>query len=222
MATTKQTHMIAGRMVEFQDRFKQLPNKDAQWLIQNTGEAIDLIIDAVVKRITTVGPVKEILSPVVSAVTVPATTKEFVAKDKFVVDTSQGAKVKISYFDDDFKTWFLEKIEETFSGSTIFGRQLKKNSLDGPILTELGGERVAETSLAELYAAMATQPNGEDGALLNNCRANIFYVPDITGTLRAVLVYWDDGGWRVDAYSVRRLFGWPADGRIFSRNSLIS
>lgn len=222
MATTKQTHMIAGRMVEFQDRFKQLPNEDAQWLIQNTGEAIDLIIDTVVKRIKTVGPVNEILSTVVSTFTVPATTKKFVAKDNFVVDISDEAKVKISYLYDNFKTWFMEKTEEAFSGSTIYGRQLKKNSLDGPILAELGGREVAETTLTELHAAMAAQPNGESGPLLNDGSDNIFYIRDVTGKLRAVDVYWSDDGWRMEAYSVPDLLVWFADYCVFSRNVSVS
>jgi hypothetical protein len=48
MATTKQNQMIAGRMVEFQDRFSFLRNDDAQWLIQNAGEGIDLFMKAII------------------------------------------------------------------------------------------------------------------------------------------------------------------------------
>jgi hypothetical protein len=218
MATTKQTQMIAGRMVEFQDRFQRLPKEDAQWMIQNAGEAIDLIIDAVVGRITTVVPVNQILSAVVSTFTVPATTKEFVVKDNFVVDTSKEAKVKISHLDHNFKAWFMGKTEKVFSGSTVYGRQLEKYAVDSPILVELGGEEVAETSLTELYVAMAAQPNGESGALLNNGRANIFYIRDVSGTLRAVYVLWFDGGWYIPARSVQFPFDWHGGLRIFSHN----
>jgi len=218
MATTKQLQMIAGRMVEFQDRFQRLPNEDAQWFIQNTGEAIDLIIDAVVGRVKKVK--KTLRSFVVSTFTVPATTQKFIAKDNFVVDTGRNAKVKIAYLNDNFKDWFMGVTEEAFPGSTIYGRQLENNSVDGPILTELGGQEKAKITLSELYAAMAAQPNGEDGGLLNDGFANIVYVTDITGALRAVSVSWvNNNGWRIVASSVQDRGAWIADNRVFSRNS---
>jgi hypothetical protein len=222
MATTKQNQMIAGRMVEFQDRFSPLPNDDAQWLIQNTGEAIDLIVSAIVNRVKSVAQaVVIILSEIIATVTIPATTEKFVAKDKFKVDTGRKAKVKISYIGDNFKSWFMGKTEEPFAGSTVYGRKLNKGSVDGPILAELGGQEKAETTLSELFAMMERQANGESGELLTNGYANIFYVRDIDGTLRAVDVYWRGGGWYVDADSVGHPFGWRAVRCVFSRNSSV-
>ena len=220
MATTKQNQMIAGRMVEFQDRFEKLPNDDAQWLIQNAGEAIDLFIAAVINRVKSVAQaVVAILSEILVTVTIPATTEKFVAKDKFKVDTSRKAKVKISYLGDNFKDWFLKKTEEPFSGSTIYGRKLSKNSVDGPILSELGGQEKAETTLSEVFAMMARQANGETGELLTNGYANIFYIRDINESLRAVDVRWLVGGWYVRAYSIVDPGGWHAGCQVFSRNS---
>ena len=60
---------------------------------------------------------------------------------------------------------------------------------------------------------------GEDGILLNNGYANIFYIKDQNGVLRPVGVYWCDDGWLVSAYSVGRPSRWDAGGRVFSRNS---
>jgi hypothetical protein len=214
--------MIAGRMVEFQDRFSPLPNDDAQWLIQNTGEAIDLIVSAIVNRVKSVAQaVVIILSEIIATVTIPATTEKFVAKDKFKVDTGRKAKVKISYIGDNFKSWFMGKTEEPFAGSTVYGRKLNKGSVDGPILAELGGQEKAETTLSELFAMMERQANGESGELLTNGYANIFYVRDIDGTLRAVRVGWYGGGWFVGAYSVGRPLGWRAGRCVFSRNSSV-
>lgn len=163
-----------------------------------------------------------ILGVIIATFTVSATTEKFVAKDKFKVDTNKKAKVKISFLGDNFKEWFLNKVEDPFSGSTVSGRNLEKNSVDGPILGELGGNEAAETTLMELYAAMAAQPNGESGNLLNNGWANIFYIKDINGTLRAVSVRWYGAGWYVRARSVESPYKWRADHRFFSRNSLVS
>jgi len=223
MATTKQTQMIAGRMVESQDRFEKLSNADSQWLIQNTGEAIDLFIAAVVNRAkATTQAVVAILGEIVTTVTIPATTEKFVAKDKFKVDISREAKVKIAYVGKNFKELFLEKIEEPSPGSTVYGRKLNKNSVDGPIIAELGGQEKAETTLSEVSTMMERQANGEAGGLLNNGYANIFYVPDITGTLRAVRVSWDGYGWSVDAGSVEDPDEWYTGDLVFSRNSFVT
>lgn len=218
MATTKQAHVIAGRMVEFQDRFEKLPNDDAQYVIQDAGEAINLFIAAVVNRPKAAQAVVTILSEIISTVVIPATTEKFVAKDKFKVGTGGRAKVKISYVGDDFKAWFLGKTEEPFAGSTIYGRKLNKGSVDGLILTELGGKEKAETTLAEIYAMMEHQANGENCDLLNNGCANIFYVPDINGTLRTVGGYLRGSGWVVQAYSAEGPNEWSAGGQVFSRN----
>ncbi len=224
MATTKQNQMIAGRMVEFQDKFSTLPKDDGQWIIQNTGEAIDLFINAVINRAKTVAQtIITIFGEIIATVTVPVTTDKFVAKDNFKVDTGCKAKVKISYLSDNFKSRFLGKKEEPFFGSILYGRQLKRNSVDGPILSELGGQGKAETTLTEIYAIMAAQSNGEVGNLLNNGWANIFYVGDVNKALCAVVVSWHGGGWRVDAYSVGAPDKWVDGYRVFSRNlSLVS
>lgn len=163
-----------------------------------------------------------ILGDIICNFTVPPTTEKFVAKDKFKVDTSRGAKVKISYLNDLFAEWFLNKIEDPFAGSTISGRELNENSVDSFILQELGGNEKAEITLTELFAAMEAQPNDKSGNLLNNGWANIFYIKDVNDTLRVVSVGWGDDGWRVSADSVENPRRWYADYRAFSRSSLVS
>lgn len=59
---------------------------------------------------------------------------------------------------------------------------------------------------------IAKQPNGEEGVLLNNGCANLFY----TGS-DVVRVYWhsDSREWDVDAWR-RGAYGWVAGRRVFS------
>ena len=155
------------------------------------------------------------------SVHIPATTERFMAKDRFVLDKSDSAKVKISYLGENFKAWLLDKVEEPFGGSTLQVLKLTQQSLDGPIIAELGGEEKAETTLSEIHALMAKQPNGEQGKLLTNGYANIFYVRDITGVLRAVSVYWYGDGWDVYADSISGPSRWDDGFQVFSRNSHI-
>ncbi|MFA6275071.1 MAG: hypothetical protein WCX70_02925, partial [Candidatus Paceibacterota bacterium] len=61
--------------------------------------------------------------------------------------------------------------------------------------------------------------NGENGVLLNNGYANIFYIRDQAGVLRAVRVGWSDGGWYLSAYSALRPNGWRGGRQVFSRKS---
>ena len=161
----------------------------------------------------------EFLIDFIGTFIVPATTKPFIAREHFIIDTSKKAKVRISYLGDNFKENFLGKIEESFAGSTLRYGRLKKSSVDAPIIAELGGEVKAETSLAEMFALMRQQPSGESGALLTNGYANIFYIRDKNRMLWAVYCNWDDGVCNVDAYSVDNPLGWGDGLQVFSRSS---
>lgn len=158
-------------------------------------------------------------------VNIPATTEKFVAREKFVVDTSKKAKVKISYLGDNLTEWFLSgdgKIESPISERSLRYGKLMENSVDAPIIAELGGEQKAEMTLAEMFALMEKQPNGERGTLLTNGWANIFYIRDVKGVLRAVNGCWYGDGWLVLAYSVLFPRRWCGGRLVFSRNSSVA
>jgi len=173
----------------------------------------------------------ELLLNLVGTITTSATTSKFVAKDKFVVNTKRNAPVKISAVWDNFTNWFLSgdgKIEdptrlpdEQVSKQTLCYHKLRKASADDPIITELGGEAKAETTLSEMFYLMEKHKNGEDCVLLNNGYANIFYIRDQNGVLRAVGVDWDGDGWGVNARSVGGPGRWGGGYQVFSRNSVL-
>ena len=211
----QQINKLAGALVEFQDTFEDMSKDDRQWVIMNTKAAIGLFIVAVKKRAS------ELLSFLGTSVS-PATTEKFVAKEKFVVDTSKTAKVKISYVGSNFQTWFYGKTEEPKLNTTLSRYKFLKDSVDGPVIAELGGETVVETTLQDAWTKMVAQANGETGELLTNGYANIFYVRDTTGTLRAVHVLWYGDGWLVGAGSLENPDAWHAGHRVFSRNSSAS
>ena len=155
----------------------------------------------------------------IGTTTISATTEKFVAKDKFRKDSKE---VKFYGIWNNFTEWFLSgngKIEEPIDEKELRYGKLIKSSLDGPIVEELGGEAKAETTLTELHDLLKKQANGEEGDLLTNRYANIFYVKDTSGVLRAVIVIWYGVGWFVSARSVEDPFGWRVGRRVFSRNS---
>ncbi len=161
--------------------------------------------------------VSRLLQPL-GAITIPATTEKFVARDKFVLGTSPGAEVKIAYLSSNFQSWFLDKIEEPRGETTLSYHKLIQASLDGPILAELG-EKV-EVTISAFYSLLEKQGRGgAAGPLLVNGYANIFYVRDAKGVLRAVSAYGYGVGWLVGASFVLDPGGWGAGHRVFSRNS---
>ena len=165
------------------------------------------------------GVVVETILESLGTITIPATTERFIAKNRFVVDTSKKAKVKISFLGDNFRKNFLNKIEEAIPETILRHRELRKSSRDIPIINELGGDDKSETTLSEMFALMEKQPNGEDGHLLTNGYANVFYVRGHDGVLWSVYCYWYDDSWYVRTRSVDDPLEWNAGYRVFSRNS---
>lgn len=163
-------------------------------------------------------PVLEPLLDFIGTVEIPATTEMFVARDKFVRNTDKKTRVKISYLGDNFAKQFLSKIEKSLVGGMLRYGTLRKSSVDSPIIAELGGEQKSETTLAEMFALMERQGNGQRGPLLTNSYANIFYIRDINGVLWAVDCDWDGDGWRVRADSVGVPDSWYDGSQVFSRN----
>lgn len=162
---------------------------------------------------------KDALLNFVGTVTIPATTVNFVALDKFVINTEREAPVKIYCSGDNFKKRFLNKTEEHIRETILRYYDLNEKSRDIPIINELGGEDVAETTLTPLFTLIERQGNGENGVLLTNGYANIFYVRDDEGVLWAVGADWHAYGWYVDASSIGNPNDWDAGNRVFSCNS---
>ncbi len=216
----QQIAKLAGALVEHQKHFGAMSNGDRQWAIQNTGAAIGLFADAVKNRANGQATDPKKLLELVTTTSVAACEK-FVAKEHFKVDTGRKAKVKIAFLWDTFFKHFLPKTEEGVLAGEIKVHKLLQSSLDAPIMimTELGEPRVFSTTLADLWALLEKQPNGEEGALLVNGYANILYIHDTEGNLWAVSVLWNAGrgGWSVGAFSVGRPSGWDDGRQVLSR-----
>jgi hypothetical protein len=197
---------------------------DIKWL--SKGDTLSTILgirNGTAKVVPVEAPKPPISKPFLiprGTVAVPPVAEPFMARAHFVRNTNKDASVKISSLGSNFTDWFIDKTENAFSGSKLQYADLDRSSVDGLIITELGGEEQAETTLVEVFALMATQPNGEGGSLLvADFRANIFYVRDATGVLRAVRVAWYGGGWHVYASAVTSPIAWLAGYRVFSHNS---
>lgn len=150
---------------------------------------------------------------------------KFIAKNKF---TKNSKEVKFFGFFGSFEEEFLVgdgKIEYPLVEHNIRYGELVKSATDLPnkdgcaaIIPELGGEVKAEMSLSELYYLLRKHDDVENGGVfLADGRANILYIKNILGVLRAVRVSWRDVGWFIDVYGTDFPFGWDAGCRVFSR-----
>lgn len=185
---------------------------------------------------------KQIINPpfLTSAGTITIQLPEpFDRRDFFVRNTKENAPVKISNVGADFTACFLGQTAERAEGAVPSGwsyrtsstngatevilcyQTLSGFSLDRSIIAALGGESKAETPLVVVAVLMQKQANGERGVLLTNGYANIFYIRNTDGVLRAVYVLWGGDGWDVHAYSVEDPFGWGAGSQVFSRDSSV-
>jgi hypothetical protein len=123
------------------------------------------------------------------------------------------------YFKDAGVVWTNNNFDNQFVGlkvpaapSTDFiVRKLEQNSLDAPIIAELGGEKNAEISVSHFKDFL--QKNRKSTEWF------IFYLNGKDRNLWAVDVYWlsDDGGWNVNANSVSDPSEWYAGSRVVSR-----
>lgn len=164
------------------------------------------------------------LLELVTTVSTPA-IPTFCAKDHFKADRS--GEVKIGYISDYFRDAFLsggKKVGANIAAATLRIHKLVASSVDIPIITELGGEEVAETTLAQMYELMKAQGQGQQGILFTSGDINIFYVRDAKGTLWAVSCFWFSyyGGWGVSARSVADPSEWFVGRQVFSRDSLLT
>lgn len=168
------------------------------------------------------------LVEIIGTVTTAPTKKKFVVRGHFKLKRNSGI---YSYIGDNLTTWFLSGdglIEEPLAAQTLQYGKLRKAATDLPpqpgqqaIIPALGGETKVVTTMTEIHDRTSKQANGESGALLTNGSANIFYVLDQYGVLRAVYVVWLDDGWGVSAHSVESPLRWSDGGRVFSRNSVL-
>lgn len=194
---------------QWEKQFKQFLRKEPCWTEGNGTQVTELEATPSILEF-------------ISTIVVPATTTKFLAKEKFVINTKRNAPVKISYLGENFTAWFLNgdgKNEDPISEQTLRYHKLRQSSADGPIIAELGGAEKSETTLSEMFSLM--EKHSEDGVLLNNGGANIFYIKDNAGVLRAVDVGWRDDGWYVNAGSVGDQDRWFGGRRVFSRNSVL-
>ena len=140
----------------------------------------------------------------------------FVVQDHFVLNIESRDKILISLIAGDFLKWFQQKREIPAGPATLRCYELQDNAGDASIVAELGGEARVETTLAQVFWLLERQKRGERGALANNGWGNIFYIRDVSGTLRSVYVHWCDEAWNVEAVRIGRAAEWPIRDRAFA------
>lgn len=121
----------------------------------------------------------------------------------------------------DFRTRVLPVLQPISSApeASFTVSRFTKNANDSAIHKELPEQHLAEWH--HVISLIGKQPNGEDGALLTNGYANIFYMRGVGGQVFAVSVLWFavDRRWRVRAWHLGGGDDWDAGGQVFSCNS---
>lgn len=203
---------------------RELSNEEQQALVDSDNRpAIKKFLMGLAPLLTPIGTIAVRLAP------------NFVASEFFKVNSEKSSPIKIVYIGESFGGRFFSPMasrpihgygpfrptDRSVVEVTLRYQTLNKCSVDKPIINQLGGEAKAETTLTEIAACMQKHADGEQGVLLTNGYANIFYVRDVvSGLLCAVRVSWYGDGWLADAHSVLDKQAWPPMGyRVFSRVS---
>lgn len=258
MSETASKSGIPGWYVEFQAALlRQAPRPldidqaTAECWIKNQAGLHKILAESLLPPKTTVQVEKQTKSlnsrsnllDFVGTVELSVTATPFVAKDRFVKNTSDGAPVKICDIWGGLKTRFFQgegKIEPSIGDTELRYARLKKRSVDGPIFKEIWGGKKPWVTLTEVWALLTKQPDGDkkeykNGPLLVNGYPNIFYVETEVILLEeehiaydndkgkkvvlcAVDVSWTAGkGWNVSVSSVLNDDPWCVGSRVFSR-----
>ena len=128
----------------------------------------------------------DLLLPI-STIDVPA-IGTFIARDHISVD--RGGEACITYIDYCFARDFLDKTEEPVGATTLRINQLREDSTDGPIISALGNEQIAETTLGQMHNIIKRWACGEQTNLRDDIAyANMWYIRNIYNELQPVQCY---------------------------------
>lgn len=141
----------------------------------------------------------------------------FVAKKELGYAKVFGLKLNISR---GFEDMFLNcpgKIENASNGSSLYYLRVQETTTTRDVLTDLGGWIDAEVSLAEIYALLQKQPNGELGMLHPD--GNTFFVSDQKNQPAVVSIFWSDNAWTLYAHEAPGFSGVSEGSRVFCRRA---
>lgn len=204
----------AGITPEILARFRSNKSDDKQW----AKEMARIMLGNEQFSASIPAPIKAVLLELLRTADVSA-QEAFKAAD-FFKEKGHPDGIKF-WLGNNFKTHFLKgsgKIELDVPAATLNAYKLREASVDGPILAALSGKDAAKTSLAYMAQLIKAQAKGQEGVLLTNGWANIFYIEDYNGGLWTVDCGWVSGdqAWYVLADPVSYPDGWVADSQIFS------
>ena len=209
---SNQLPAVMEKLVEHQRLLTILSVSQLQWVFENPKDAMRIFSNAIISRLIAEdgkGKLEQkLLEPTGVSLLVPACGK-FIAAEKLVIDTSETARVRISYLGDNFKEWFGEKVEENFAEAELKLSKLRKKSVDKPIMHELGDK--CEISLYGFYETLAYKQAKGDLSW------TVGYATDVNGVRRAVGACWYGVGWLVDAIAVDYPSPWFAGDVVVSR-----
>ena len=147
---------------------------------------------------------------VVSSILTLLRTARIVAQPAVTTSKKYFEEAGVKLVGSNFEAQFYDLEVPATGEAELAVRKLEQNSLDAPILTELGEK--AEISVSQFRAFL----------LANHGSSEVFiaYLRGNDGNLWAVRASWyaGYGGWSVFANSVARPFRWFAGHQVLSRN----
>lgn len=176
------------------------------------GDELNVVIAGALRR-PLLGFVTTVALPAISAFDAGAHIVVTPGKER------ESAELVIGWVGDNATRLVKGKVEPDVAEATLRVHTLKKPSLDGPIIAELGGEEVVATTWGQIREMMRRQGRGQEGILLTNGCANIFYILDPDGVLWAADCGWGSNyaDWDVEARPITYPSRWDGGYQVVSR-----
>lgn len=202
----KQSLDFAARVLQ---NLPNLTGEEMQYLISNPAELKRRLL-ALKMESAMVGFTETALLRPVATQIVPARTKSFDPKRFY--QNRKGLDVWDTFVDRlDLRS---RKAVASTPERTYVSLELKQNVYDRDIRAELPEHHLS--MLEDIAALIKAQWGGKEGILLNNGRANIFYVEGKNGEVFAVNVNWnaDDREWNVNDWRLDENGEWNAGNQV--------
>lgn len=124
----------------------------------------------------------------------------FVSLDRFAVSKRRDAPIRIHFTSKNFDFWCLSPIsfrldvdESVWHDLDYF--KVLMDTKTGDIIDSLGGEKIVQTSIVEIYYALLRQGRGQKGKLLVNGDFNVFFTPSFNGKNVVIYLAWNGKAW---------------------------
>ncbi|MEI6529182.1 MAG: hypothetical protein WCN88_02110 [Candidatus Falkowbacteria bacterium] len=128
----------------------------------------------------------------------------FSGRDRFAISKRRDVPIRIHFISKNFEFWclshtsFMVEVDESAWHDLDYFRVLMDTKTEN-IIDSLGGEKIAQTTMLEIYHTLLLQGRGQKGKLLINGDFNVFFTPAFNGNNVVMYLAWNGKAWGINS-----------------------